>query len=291
MLRQLTSQAANGARRAAPALALALLFGAAGSAAAQQAGLGAAVELVDPNVFRVCADPNDMPYSNEKKEGYEDRIAKLLADALGKTVSYTYFPVVTGFVRHTLGEYKCDVIMSYPQGDELVQNTNPYYRTAYALVYKEGSDLAGIDTIGDPRLKGRKIGVVAGTPPATNMAVNGLMATARPYFLMVDTRLGTETEHMIHDIESGEIDAGLIWGPIAGYYAKKSPTPLVVVPLLKETTGPKMAYRITMGVRPSDQEWKRTLNKLIADHQEEINAILLDYGIPLLDESDNRITK
>jgi quinoprotein dehydrogenase-associated probable ABC transporter substrate-binding protein len=274
-----------------PRVALLLLLGYAGPAVAQNTGLGAAIELVDPDVLRVCADPNSLPFSNEAGEGYENKLAEFLAGKLGKTVAYTYFPQVTGFVRNTLAAYKCDVILSYPQGDELVQNTNAYYQTAYALVFKPGTGLDGVETLADPRLKGKRLGIVAQTPPATNMAMNGLMATARPYHLMVDTRLGTSAEAMIRDLDAGEIDAAVLWGPIAGYYAQKAATPLNLVLLIQEKSGSRMKYRITMGVRPSDQDWKRQLNQLIAENQDEINAILLDFGVPLLDEQDQRITR
>jgi quinoprotein dehydrogenase-associated probable ABC transporter substrate-binding protein len=273
------------------AVAALAAFGLAQSgAAAQTTGLGAAIELVDPKVLRVCADPNDLPFSNEKGEGYENELAEFIAGKLGREeVTYTFFPQVTGFVRNTLGAHKCDVIMSYPQGDELVQNTNAYYQTAYALVLKPGSDLEGVETLADPRLKGKRIGVVAGTPPATNLAKNGLIGNARPYHLVVDTRFGTSAERMIADLEAGEIDAALLWGPLAGWYAKQAEPDLVVVPLLNEKGGSRMVYRITMGVRPSDQEWKRTLNRVIAENQEEINEILLSYGVPLLDENNQPI--
>jgi mxaJ protein len=261
----------------------------AGQAAAQSHDFQRAIELVDPNVLRVCADPHSMPFSNEAQEGYENRLADFLAEKLGKSVSYTYFPQVTGFVRLTLGAYKCDVIMSYPQGDELVQNTNAYYQTAYALLFKPGTGLDGVESLADPRLKDKRIGIVAGTPPATNMARLGLMKKARPYQLMVDTRQGTSAEAMIRDLQAGDIDAGVLWGPIAGYYAKNADPPLTIVPLTKEQGGSRMVYRITMGVRPSDQEWKRQLNQLIEENQSEINKILLDFGVPLLDEQNNLI--
>ncbi len=293
MPRNVTSSTGTIRRACAGAgLALSALLSAQGGAAAQTTGLGAAIELVDPNVLRVCADPNSMPYSNEAEEGYENRLAELFAEKLGREgVTYAYFPQVTGFVRNTLAAYKCDVILSYPQGDEIVQNTNAYYRTVYALVFKPGSDLEGVKSLDDPRLKGKTLGVVAGTPPATNLAVYGLIADARPYPLFVDTRLGTSAEKMIRDLDAGEIDAALLWGPIAGYYAKQAEPDLVVVPLLNEKGGSRMVYRITMGVRASDQEWKRELNRLIAENQEEINDILLDFGVPLLDENNNRITE
>ncbi len=257
---------------------------------AQDAGLAGSVELVDPKILRVCADSNNMPFTNEKQEGFENRLAEFLAGKLGKTVSYTYFPMVTGFVRKTLGEYKCDVILGYPQGDELVQNTNAYYRTTYVMLYKPGNGLDGLDAMADPRLKEKRIGIVAGTPPASVMARNGLMARAKPYALMADSRYDSPVQKMIKDLKSGEIDVAAMWGPIAGYYAKQSEVPLTVVPLLKERKGAHMAFRITMGVRASDQEWKRTLNKLIRENQNEINAILLDFGVPLLDEQDHLIT-
>jgi quinoprotein dehydrogenase-associated probable ABC transporter substrate-binding protein len=264
----------------------------AGSAAAQSTGLGASGELVDPDYLRVCADPNSLPFSNEKGEGFENKLAELMAEKLGrKAVQYTWYPMATGFVRRTLGEHRCDVIMGYPQGDELVQNTNPYYRTTYTLVFKPGNGLDGIESLADPRLKDKKIGVVAGTPPATNLAINGLMAHARPYQLMVDTRIDNSSVKMVDDIRNGVIDAGLLWGPIAGFYAKQSDPPLTVVPLVHEEKGSRMAYRITMGVRATDQQWKRELNKVIRQNQKEINALLHGFGVPLLDEQNKPIVQ
>jgi quinoprotein dehydrogenase-associated probable ABC transporter substrate-binding protein len=244
------------------------------------------IELVDPKVLRVCADPRNMPFSNEKGEGFENKLAELFAEKLHKKLDYMFFPQATGFVRVTLGAHRCDVIMGFPQGDELVQGTNPYYRTAYALVVKSGSGLEDVATLGDERLKGKHVGIVAGTPPATNMAVNGLMVNARPYPLMIDTRIDSSAAAMIHDLTAGEIDAGVLWGPMAGYYAKQSDPPLHVTPLVKETSGPKLAYRIGMGVRGADQNWKRQLNRLIQENQGTINQILVDFGVPLLDEND-----
>jgi quinoprotein dehydrogenase-associated probable ABC transporter substrate-binding protein len=248
------------------------------------------IELIDPKVLRVCADPRNLPFSNEKGEGFENKLAELLAEKLQKKLDYMYFPQATGFVRMTLGAHRCDVIMGFPQGDDLVQGTNPYYRTAYALVAKQGSGLDDVATLEDARLKGKHIGIVAGTPPATNMAANGLMANAKPYPLMIDTRFDSSATAMIQDLMSGEIDAGVLWGPMAGYYAKKASPPLHITPLIKESAGPRLAYRIGMGVRPADQNWKRQLNRLIQENQPAINKILLDFGVPLLDENDQPIT-
>jgi len=234
-----------------------------------------------------------LPFSNEKGEGFENKLAELAAAKLGrKSVHYTWFPMATGFVRNTLRANRCDVIMGYAQGDVLVQNTNPYYRSTYALVFKKGSGLDGVDTIEDPKLAGKKIGVVGGTPPATNLAEAGLIRDAKPYPLMVDSRSTPPVgETVIRDLVDGVIDAAIIWGPMAGYYAHNANADLVVVPLVKEKGGSRMAYRITMGVRPSDQEWKRTLNRFIQENQGEINKLLLEYNVPLLDERDNLITQ
>jgi quinoprotein dehydrogenase-associated probable ABC transporter substrate-binding protein len=247
------------------------------------------IELVDPKVLRVCADPRNLPFSNEKGEGFENKLAEFFAEKLQKKLDYMYFPQATGFVRVTLGSHRCDVIMGFPQGNDLAQGTNPYYRTAYALVVKQGSGLEDVATLEDERLKGKHIGIVAGTPPATNMAVNGLMMNAKPYPLMIDTRFDSSAEAMIGDLQKGEIDAAVLWGPMAGFYAKNASPALHVTPLVKETTGPKLAYRIGMGVRPADQNWKRQLNRLIQENQPAINKILLDFGVPLLDENDRPI--
>ena len=253
-------------------------------------GLDLSIELVDPKVLRVCADPRNLPFSNEKGEGFENKLAEFLATKLQKKIDYMYFPQATGFVRMTLGAHRCDVIMGFPQGDDLVQGTNPYYRTAYALVSKQNSGLDDVTTLEDTRLKGKHIGIVAGTPPATNMAVNGLMTNAKPYPLMIDTRVDSSAEAMINDLNKGDIDAAILWGPMAGFYAKKASPPLHVTPLVKEKTGPQLVYRIGMGVRRADQNWKRLLNRLIQENQPEINKILFDYGLPLLDENNQPIT-
>jgi quinoprotein dehydrogenase-associated probable ABC transporter substrate-binding protein len=262
------------------------------TARAQQApdNTDLSIELVDPKVLRVCADPRNLPFSDEKGEGFENKLAELFAEKLQKKLDYMYFPQATGFVRMTLAAHRCDVIMGFPQGDELVQGTNPYYRTAYALVAKPGSGLEDVTSLGDNRLKGKHLGIVAGTPPATNMAVNGLMANAKPYPLMIDTRIDSSVGAMIKDLTAGEIDAAVLWGPMAGYYARQANPPLHVTPLVKETSGPRLIYRIGMGVRTADQNWKRLLNRLIQENQPAINKILLDFGVPLLDENDRPIT-
>jgi len=246
------------------------------------------LELVDPKVLRVCADPRNLPYSNEAGEGFENKLAEMLAEKLGKGVAYTYYPGATGFVRNTLNAHRCDVIMGYPQGSDLVQSTNPYYRTAYVLITRKNARLNGIESLDDPRLRGTKIGIIAGTPPATHLAINGLLSFIHSYPLIIDTRFDSSAERMFNDLDSGEIDVAIISGPMGGYYARRSRLELNVVPLVKEKS-PRMTHRMTMAVRHSDQNWKRELNRFISENQSAIDRLLASYGVPLLDEEDRPI--
>ncbi|MFD2142522.1 substrate-binding domain-containing protein [Ancylobacter oerskovii] len=274
--------------------------GAAGAGTAALAGLvlaallpataGAQVsDLVDRSTLRVCADPANMPFTNEKGEGFENRIADLLAKKLNVPLDYTWFPQATGFYRMTLGLKRCDIVMGYVAGGDPVLNTNPYYKSAWVLITRKGGPLDGVDTLADPRLKGLHVGIVAGSPAGDHLQRNGLMGFARPYALMVDRRFENPAEQMIADINAGTIDAGILWGPIGGYYARRSEAPLNVVPLTKERGDPQMVYRITFGIRPGELNWKHQLNEFITGAQPEINRLLLDYGVPLLDERNQPI--
>jgi quinoprotein dehydrogenase-associated probable ABC transporter substrate-binding protein len=276
------------ARRLAIA-ALAFNF-AQGAARAIDADANGALELVDPHVFRACADPRDLPFSDTAGEGFENKIADLFAKKLGEGLAYTFYPDATGFIRNTLNAMRCDVVMGIALGDDFVQPTNPYYRSAFVAVYAKNGPLAGLDSLADPRLKTMRIGVVAGAPPATYLAVNGLLGRIKSYALVVDTRYDSPSAQMMEDLDKGQIDVALMWGPLAGYYAHKAHTPMTLQPLVKDTGGPPLVYRIAMGVRKSDQNWKRNLNKLIAQNRAEINAILRNYGVPLLDENNKPLT-
>lgn len=268
------------ADRARAALAAATLALAAAGAAAEDLS-----DLVSDTRFRVCADPANMPFTNRAGEGFENRLAELFAEKLGRPVEYFWFPQATGFVRKSLRANECDVVMGYAQGHELVLNTNHYYTSAYVFVTRADGPLADVREIGDPRLKGRPLGVVAGSPPATHLARNGLIADARPYHLVVDRRVDDPAAEMIADIKAGEIAGGFLWGPVGGWHATTSEdAPLVATPLLREPGPPRMFYRITLGVRAGEDEWKRELNSLIRRNQDEIDAILTEYGVPLVDE-------
>ena len=222
--------------------------------------------------------------STEAETGFENKIADLLAAALERPVEYTWFPMATGFVRRTLGEKRCDVIIGFAQGHELVQNTNHYMVSAYTLILPQAGELSDVVTLADPRLKGKVVGIIAGSPPGTHMARNGLMAKARAYPLFVDRRVQSPAQDMLRDLEAGEIDAAVLWGPIGGPLVKREHPSLKVVPLMQEAGAPKMFYRITMGVRLGEDQWKRQLNSLIRRNQAGIDAILVEAGVPLLND-------
>ena len=259
-------------------LALTLLFCFVGSAFAQTS------DLVDRTSLRVCADPANLPFSNKDKQGFENKIAELIAGQLDVPVRYTWFPQSIGFIRQTLDKKKCDIIIGYVSAHELVLNSNPYYRTSYVLIHRKG-EFEGLKNLNDTRLKGKKIGVIAGTPPVTVLALNDLLDNIKSYHRMVDRRYFSPAEQMIDEIAKGELDVGLLWGPIGGYFAKSASKPLTVIPLINETKGGRMSYRITFAMRRGEKVWKRQLNRIIRRKQDEINKILLSYGIPLLDES------
>lgn len=271
------ASAFNAAARCAAVCCAAVWALALGLSAPAQAQVS---DLVSRTHFRVCADPANTPFSSKKGDGFENEIAALFAEKLGLPVQYEWFPMATGFIRKTLRENRCDVVIGYAQGHELVLNTNHYYTSTYVLVTRSDSPLAGVDALSDPKLQGKRIGVIAGSPPATHMARNGLIGAARPYRLMVDRRFESPAEQMIEDLQKGEIDAAALWGPMGGYYAKQAG--LKMTPLLKEVGAPRLFYRITMGVRQGEVAWKRKLNSLIRRNQQEIDAILRKYGVPLV---------
>ena len=268
--------------RVARALAMAAMALAATVSATLPAGAQVA-DLVDRTAFRVCADPANRPMSSQDGSGFENRIAELFAERLGRPLQYTWFPMATGFIRQTLRAGRCDVVIGYAQGDELVLNTNHYYTSTHVIVVRADSDLADITSLTDPRLKGRRLGVIAGSPAATHIARNGMMATTHGYDLVVDRRVENPSGDMLDDLAAGRIDAAVLWGPIGGPLAKARPG-LKSVPLLNEPGAPKLFYRITMGVRQGELNWKHDLNSLIRRNQGEIDRILIDAGVPILDD-------
>lgn len=268
-------------RLAAGLLALA----AGGRAGAQPAPLPA---LASETEFRVCADPANLPFSNQAGEGFENKLAEMFAGYVKKPLTYAWFPQIVGFYRNTLFAHQCDVVMGTVSGGEMVDTTNPYYHTAYVIVTRSADHITAT-SLGDPVFADKKIGVVAATPPTDLLARHHLLAHVVPYHLTVDTRVESPARTMLHDLAGGKIDVALVWGPFAGYYIRREHLPLHMAFLEPEPDGPRLDYRIAMGVRPADTAFRRTLNALIRTHQDEINALLLSYGIPLLDEQNHPI--
>lgn len=241
-------------------------------------------DLVSTSALRVCADPANLPMSSKDGTGFENKLADLVGEQLGLPVRYEWYPMATGFVRNTLKAKKCDVIMGYAQGHELVLNTNHYLTSTFVLIVASDSPMADVTALSDDALKGKRIGIIAGSPPATHMARNGLIGKAKAYNLVVDRRYESPAENMLADLESGEIDAAILWGPIGGPMVKQDHPELTAIPLLEEQLPPRLYYRITMGVRQGEKVWQRKLNSLIRRNQPEINAILADAGVPLIND-------
>ncbi|MEO1397659.1 MAG: substrate-binding domain-containing protein [Pseudomonadota bacterium] len=262
------------------AYAVILIFGilSIGSASAQTS------DLVSDNALRVCADPANLPISAQDGSGYENKLAELVAAKLEKPVEYTWFPQATGFIRQTLSAKRCDIVIGYAQGHELVLNTNHYFTSSYSLIVPQDGDLSDVTALTDPKLKDLRIGIVAGTPPAAHMARNGLIAKAKPYNLVVDRRRESPAVDMLNDLEAGEIDAAILWGPLGGPLVKNNFDGLKVTPLVEETLPPRLFFRITMGVRRGEKVWQRQLNSLIRRNQDEINAVLVEAGVPLVND-------
>jgi mxaJ protein len=241
--------------------------------------------------LRVCADPDNMPFSNNKGEGFENKLAELIAEKLGNQLDYAWFSESTGYVPNTMGREACDLVMGYAQGTGLIDDTNPYYYTSYVFIYRQDDQsLAGLERLSDLRLKGKKIGLFARTPPASLLAMYGLGGNAKPFEVNADESDFKTVQKMIAEIASGELDVGILWGPVGGYYAEQSSVPLKLVPLVNEKAGPSTVYPITMGVRPNEPQWKHTINKVLAENQAGIYAILESYNVPVLDENGKPVT-
>lgn len=238
-------------------------------------------ELVSHDRLRVCADPANMPFSDRKREGFENRIAEIVADELKLPLHYFWMPQGPGFVRNTLGEDMCDLIIGYAADADVVDHSNPYYASTYVLVSRAGSGLEQVATLEDPRLAKAKLGVIAATPPTDHLLRLGLLDKARVYELLVDRRYASPSEDAINDVAAGVIDAAVVWGPIGGYFAKEAQPPLVVSPLHADQR-PALAFRIAFGIRRNELEWKHRLNAVIRARQADIDRVLRDYGAPLV---------
>lgn len=241
---------------------------------------GEPVRTEDPSEFRVCADKDNLPYSNDKQEGFENKIAELIAKDLGKKVVYQFWYDRLGFIRNTLNARRCDVIMGTVAGNDMVLTSKPYYRSGYVFVYRKDSGY-NIKDWDSPDLKKGIIGVVGQTPPSRPINDKGLMENSRPYRIMRDLNL--PPSFMIDDLVKGDIDIAVIWGPIGGYYAKKASIPLVVVPAPEYeavNVHGKEYWNISVAVRKREKERMGMIQEVLDRRHADIVKILDDYGIP-----------
>lgn len=247
-------------------------------------------DLVTTDTLRVCSDPGNMPFSQRKGDGFENKIAEIVADELKVKLRFYWLTQGPGFVRNTLGTGLCDLIVGTSGGD-ILQPTNPYYRSSYVLVSRKG-ELSGVDRIDDQRLKDKRIGIVAGTPPYDRISQLGLIGQTHSYAAyMFDPQRKHQTPaaEIVADLAANKLDAAILWGPAAGWLAKQSGVAMDVVPLLHEPDRPPMTFRVSMGVRHNENDWKRKLNTVIRKRQADIDAVLREYEVPLLEEEGMKL--
>ena len=250
--------------------------------------------------FRVCQDPNNLPFSSTKAAGFENKIAELFAKDLNLPVEYFSFPQRLAFVRNTLryklpGEdYRCDIIMGVPAGYDQVSATKPYYRSTYALVFPEAKGLEGVKSVDDflkldPAVLSKlRIGVYDRSPASEWLNKHKLVEQGVPYQIMNADPDQYPGEIIEKDLANGKIDAAIVWGPIAGYFAQRVKTPQLVVLPLKSEPGIRLDYEMAMGVRYGEREWKQQIEGLIDKHRDAITAILREFNIPLLEVEAER---
>jgi quinoprotein dehydrogenase-associated probable ABC transporter substrate-binding protein len=235
---------------------------------------------------KVCADPNNLPFSNSRGEGLENALARLVARELHAELQYTWLPQRRGFVRNTLGARKCDVMMEVPSGYGRTLSTVPYYRSTYVFVFRKDRGLS-VRSFDDPVLRRLRIGVqligddYANTPPAHALGRRGLGGNVVGYSVYGDYSRPDPLADIVHAVARDEVDVAVVWGPIAGYFAPRESVPLAIVPVTPAMDPPfSFAFDVSMGVRRGDEALRRRLDAVIAARRKEIDRILAAYGVP-----------
>jgi mxaJ protein len=251
----------------------------------------AASAAAEPDTLRVCADPNNLPFSNRAGDGFENKLAEKVARKFGKAIAYTWWAQRRGFIRHTLKAGACDLVMGVPAHYDLVEATRPYYRSTYVFVSQTARRLQ-LDAIDDPQLRSLTIGVHLigddgnNTPPAHALGQQGITDNVRGFMIYGDYREPDPPARLIEAVERGQIDIAAAWGPLAGFAARKSEIPLTVTPIVAgERFAPQQfQFDIAMGVRKGDHALRDRLNDFIAQNSAEITALLASYGVPLVEK-------
>jgi mxaJ protein len=252
--------------------------------------LGLATGASSRGELRVCADPNNLPFSNAAGEGFENRIAQIVGRALGQRVVYTWWPQRRGFLRQTLRVGTCDVVMGIPASFEMALPTRPYYRSSYVFVSRRDRHLA-LSSFDDPRLRRLRIGIqLTGNdydnpPPAQALAVRHLADNVRGFMVYGDYTTKAPQRDVVDAVVDGRIDTAVVWGPVAGYFAQRVAAPLelrVASPPPGRNPTP-LTFAIAMGVRRDDQALHAALDSAIASRRQDIRDVLLAYGVPLIE--------
>ena len=241
----------------------------------------------DPRFLRVCADPNNLPFSNDKGEGFENKLAELVARDMGARVEYTWWAQRRGFVRNTLNAGACDVVMGMPADADMVLTTRPYYRSTYVFVYRAGEGTA-VRSFDDPALRRLTLGVpligddYANTPPAAALARRNIVRNVRGYSIYGDYREPNPPARLVDAVAKREVDVAVVWGPLGGYFARREPVPLAVVPVAPSADrgSPPLEFDISMAVRKGDAALRARLDSLIDRRRSAIDSILTAYGVP-----------
>lgn len=250
--------------------------------------LGCSMSSRTSRELRVCSDPNNLPFSNQRQEGFENRIAQLIGKELRATVRYTWWPQRRGFIRNTLAAHKCDLVMGTTTGAERVLTTRPYYRSSYVFVYRKDRGLH-IRSLDDPALRTLRIGVqligddYANTPPVHALSRRGIVGNLVGYSVFGDYSQENPPARVIDAVVAREVDLAIAWGPLAGYFAKHAPVSLVVVPVSPAVDPPmRFTFDISLAVRPEERAFKQQLEAVLDKEQGAIDRILSQYGVPLI---------
>jgi mxaJ protein len=255
-------------------------------------GCAPAERRAEQHVLRVCADPNNLPFSDSAGTGFENRLASMVAGEMNARVTYTWWAQRRGFVRNTLNARECDVLMGVPTQFEPTAVTRPYYRSAYVFVSRRDRAL-GIRSLDDSALRHLKIGVqlvgddYANAPPAHALANRGIVENVRGFNVQGDYRRPAPPARIIDAVASGDIDVAIAWGPLAGYFASREPVPLDVVPVSPQIDPPALplAFDVSMGVRRGDKALRDTLNAILTRRRTSIDSLLAVYGVPVVERA------
>jgi mxaJ protein len=244
----------------------------------------------------VCADPNNLPFSNDRREGFENRIAEVIANDMGRELQYTWWAQRRGFVRHTLKDGLCEVVMGVPASIDMLQTTRPYYRSTYVFLTRRSSGL-DLESLDDPRLRSLRVGVQligddgANTPPAHALARRGIVDNVHGYMIYGDYRSAGPTAGIVDAVARGEIDVGLVWGPQAAWFSTFEPELLIWKPVKPWLDGPRlpMVFDISMGVLRGNGSLRAALDKALQHRRADVDAILDEYRVPRVEPaSPNR---